>query len=161
MPSEIRSVAEEIAQDRPFPSPVQEALVTLLRTTDEVRRLLSSFVEPQGVTLQQYNVLRILRGAGSGGLPTLEIGRRMLERQPGVTRLVDRLVAKELVRRARDSEDRRQVMCSIRPEGLTLLSSLDEELEGVGHILSGGLGESEIRGLTDLLNRLRASIPQR
>lgn len=158
MPSKARSIAQDIAQGQPFTSPVQEAVVTLLRTTDEVRRLLSSLVEPHGVTLQQYNVLRILRGAGEAGLPTLEIGRRMLERQPGVTRLVDRLEAKGLVVRSRDEADRRRVVCSIRQDGLDLLVSLDRELAQVDDMVQHGLSESQVTEMTLLLNLLRSAV---
>ena len=158
MPSKPRSVAEEIAQGRPFPSPGQELVVTLLRTTDEVRRVLSSVIEPHGVTLQQYNVLRILRGAGPGGLPTLEIGRRMVERQPGVTRLVDRLVAKGLVARTRGVADRRRVVCAIGPEGLRVLEDLDREVLRMDRAVTGEFTDAETARLTGALNRLRSAV---
>jgi len=135
--------------------------VTLLRTTDEVRWLLSSVVEPRGVTLQQYNVLRILRGAGERGLPTSEIGRRMLERRPGVTRLVDRLQGKGLVGRARDDGDRRRVLCSIRQKGLELLATLDRDLARLDRVVIDGLSAPDVTELTTLLNRLRAAVRQR
>ncbi|MEJ2541471.1 MAG: MarR family transcriptional regulator [Gemmatimonadota bacterium] len=158
MSRETRTVAEEIGQRRPFSSPVQELVVTLLRTTDEVRRLLADLMEPVGVTPQQYNVLRILRGAGEAGLPTLEIGRRMLERQPGVTRLVDRLVAKNLVDRGRDPEDRRRVLCTIRAEGRALLEAADKRLESVDRVVAGGLDADDLSVLVHLLDRLRATV---
>ncbi|HZJ72423.1 MAG TPA: MarR family transcriptional regulator, partial [Planctomycetota bacterium] len=97
----------EIRQTRPFPSVEAEAVVGLMRTADVVKRGLARVVEPRGLTLQQYNVLRILRGAGPEGLPTLEIAGRMIEQAPGVTRLLDRLEAKNLVQRARCPRDRR------------------------------------------------------
>jgi DNA-binding MarR family transcriptional regulator len=100
----------------------------LLRTSDLLRRALSQVVDPEGITLQQYNVLRILRGAGEAGLPTLEIADRMVERSPGITRLLDRLEAKALVRRARCARDRRQVLCFITDVGLSLLARLDEPI---------------------------------
>ena len=88
------SVREEIRQRRPFANPAGEAVVTLLRTADRLRTFLEATLQPHGVTLQQYNVLRILRGAGDEGLPTLEVADRMIEQTPGVTRLLDRLEAK-------------------------------------------------------------------
>src|SRR5258708_15740544 len=121
--SRVRSaVQEEIQQRRPFSSPSEEAVVALVRTADLLRRALTDVVEPQGITLQQYNVLRILRGAGAEGLPTLEIAGRMIEQAPGVTRLLDRLQAKALVRRQRSPEDRRQIRCCITPASLALLT---------------------------------------
>ncbi len=82
-------------------------------------------VEPHGITLQQFNVLRILRGAGDEGLPTLEVADRMIEQTPGVTRLLDRMEAKELVRRQRCPKDRRQHLCWITAKGLALLEKID------------------------------------
>ena len=112
-------VATDILQNRPFARRAEEATVGLLLTTDVVRRWGESLVAPYGVTLQQYNVLRILRGSRPDGLPTLEIAARMLERAPGITRLLDRLERKGLIRRQRCPEDRRQVLCFITPKGLT------------------------------------------
>src|SRR5204863_9342501 len=107
------ALQREIRQRKPFRSPTQEAVVGLLRSTDRVRRARAGVVEPRGITLQQYNVLRILRGARPRGLPTLEIAARMVEHAPGITRLLDRLEAKTLVRRQRPAGDRRQVVCRI------------------------------------------------
>ena len=92
-------LATELRQTKGFSSVEQEAALGLLRTADTIRRHYSEALSDHGITLQQYNVLRILRGAGEAGLPTLEIGERMLDRTPGVTRLVDRLVKKGLVER--------------------------------------------------------------
>lgn len=115
----------EIKQTKPFTSESQEAFLLLLKTTDQLRRSLSRQMEGAGVTLQQYNVLRILRGAGLEGLPTLEIANRMIEETPGITRLIDRLEDRGWVERERSVADRRQVICRISETGLGLLSSLD------------------------------------
>lgn len=155
-----RSVAEEIGQSRPFPGPGQEVVVTLLRTTDEVRRYLTRLLEPEDITVQQYNVLRILRGAGAEGLPTLEIGRRMVEQQPGVTRLVDRLETKGLVRRKRDDQDRRKVVCTIGQSGLELLARVDRRMVRLEEEMAVGLPADRGRGLVEVLNRLRAHLQE-
>src|SRR3954464_4626707 len=124
--SRVRSaVQEEIQQRRPFSSAAEEAVVALVRTADLLRRSLGKIVEPHGITLQQYNVLRILRGAGTDGLPTLEIAARMVEHAPGVTRLLDRLQGKAFVRRQRSAAARRQIRCWITPAGLELLDRLE------------------------------------
>ncbi len=151
-------VADEIRQSVPFRSPSQEALVSLMRTADEVRRFLTRAIGEEDVTLQQYNVLRILRGAGEEGLPTLEIGRRMIERQPGVTRLIDRLIRKEFVARRRDRIDRRKVVCSITPSGLELLDRLDARIDGTDGAVLEALQVGELHTLIDHLDRLRAGI---
>src|SRR3954449_5749780 len=107
-----------------FRSREQQATLGLLRTSDALKRSLAQVIEPHGITPQQYNVLRILRGAGPDGLPTLTIGERMIEQTPGVTRLVDRLERKGLVTRAPCPTDRRRVFCRITPKGLDLLTEL-------------------------------------
>src|SRR5260370_14400215 len=127
-------IADEIKQSRPFPAKGEEAMVALMRTSDLVRRLASDVVEAHGITLQQYNVLRILRGAGDCGLPTLEIAERMVEQTPGITRLVDRLEEKKLAARERCLTDRRQVFCRITPAGLTLLRKLDKPVAEAGRV---------------------------
>lgn len=119
------SVLDEIKQRKPFPSKEQEAAVTLLRTADVVRRHLGSVLEGHGITAQQYNVLRILRGAGVRGLPTLEIAERMIEEAPGITRLLERLEKKNLVTRRRRHADKRCVDCRITPAGRALVATLD------------------------------------
>ena len=147
----------EIRQRKPFRSSAHEALVGLLRTTDRVRRTLAGVVEPRGLTLQQYNVLRILRGARPAGLPTLEIAARMVEHAPGITRLLDRLEAKTLVRRQRHDDDRRQVMCRITPAGLRLLAGLDSGLQRAEESTLGMLSRRDLRRLIALLDRIRAA----
>jgi DNA-binding MarR family transcriptional regulator len=112
-------VATDIKQSRPFERRAEEATVDLMLTADVVRRFGESLIAPSGVTAQQYNVLRILRGSRPDGLPTLEIAGRMIEQAPGITRLLDRLERKGLIRRQRCPGDRRQVLCFITPKGLT------------------------------------------
>jgi DNA-binding MarR family transcriptional regulator len=147
---------QELKQNRPFRSVAQEAGVALLRTTDLVRRRMTTVLQEEAVTLQQYNVLRILRGAGPEGLPTLEIAERMIEQAPGITRLLDRLESKGLVARERCPTDRRQVTCRIAPEGLALLSRLDRVVDSLDESLLGDLSPTDLRRLVRLLDRIRA-----
>jgi DNA-binding MarR family transcriptional regulator len=151
------ALQREIRQRRPFRSSTQEAAVGLLRTTDRVRRTLAGVVEPRGITLQQYNVLRILRGARPRGLPTLEIAARMVEHAPGITRLLDRLEAKALVRRQRHAADRRQVLCRITATGLRLLAGLDAGVQRADESTLGVLSRRDLRRLIALLDRIRAA----
>jgi DNA-binding MarR family transcriptional regulator len=155
------SIAVEIQQKRPFPSLSQEVGVGLLRTCDLIRRRMAEVVEPRGVTGQQYNVLRILRGAAPEPLPTLEIASRMIEATPGITRLLDRLEEKGLVRRRRCDSDRRQVHCWITPAGLGLLDELDPIVEATLGSGLGELGPARLRRLGDLLDRVRESLRDR
>ena len=91
----------------------QDAIVSILRTANYLDRFCAPMFDQHGITSQQFNVLRILRGAGLGGLPTLDIAERMIEQAPGITRLLDRLEGKKLVRRERPADNRRQVLCYI------------------------------------------------
>ena len=134
----------------------QEAAVGLLRTTDAIRRHFSAIVAPFGITLQQYNVLRILRGAGRDGLPTLAIGERMVEQTPGVTRLVDRLVKKGFVTRRPCDEDRRRVFCHITPSGLKVLAALEEPVAKGDALSVAPLTPAELDKLISMLDRIRA-----
>lgn len=129
--------------------------VSLMRTADLVRRAVAVVIDRSGITVQQYNVLRILRGAGKDGLPTLEIAERMIEQTPGITRLLDRLEAKELVRRERCPTDRRQVTCRITDGGMKLLSTLDRPVAEAEKAALSGLTPPQLRQLITLLDRTR------
>ena len=154
------SIRSEIKQRRPFPSPHQEALVALIRTADMLRRVVGGVVEPHRITAQQYNVLRILRGAGAEGLPTLEIAERMIEQTPGITRLIDRLESKNLVSRERSSTDRRCVYCRITPAGLDLLARLDAPVEDASGLSLASLTKRELALLVEMLDRARERMNQ-
>jgi len=153
-------IQDEIAQARPFASSRQECLVGLLRTSDVVRRRLSTVIEPEGLTLQQYNVLRILRGAGPGGLPTLEIAERMLERAPGITRLLERLERKGLISRQRSAPDQRQVVCRVTRRGLGILSRLQRPVDRADGTCLGDLDSEQVEQLILLLDGVRHETPE-
>jgi DNA-binding MarR family transcriptional regulator len=158
MANKPKTVREEIRQTRPFSSMAAEAILTLYRTSDAVQRDFARLIEPEGISAQQYNVLRILRGAGAEGLPTLDIADRMVERTPGITRLLDKLEAKLLVRRKRCPQDRRQVLCYITEQGLKLLAHLDRPLTDAGIRCMSSLNAEEMRTLIELLNHVRAGL---
>lgn len=116
---------------------------------------MAAVIEPHGITGQQYNVLRILRGAEPDGLPTLTVAERMIERAPGVTRMMDRLEAKGLVTRERWEDDRRSVHCRITKRGLDLLEELDRPVEEIGRVAFATLSQGEVAQLVTLLERVR------
>lgn len=151
------ALQHELRQRRPFQSTAHEAVVGLMRTADLVRRQMAALVEPHGITVQQFNVLRILRGAGDEGVPTLEVADRMIEQTPGVTRLLDRLEAKELVRRQRCPRDRRQHLCWITPKGLALLQKLDGVLMRAHEDTLKGLRSKDRVAFIRLLDAIRAA----
>jgi DNA-binding MarR family transcriptional regulator len=140
-----------------FRSREQQATLGLLRTADAVKRSLAQVIEPHGITPQQYNVLRILRGAGPAGLPTLTIGERMVEQTPGVTRLVDRLEGKGLVARTPCPNDRRRVFCRITEKGLELLTELDEPVNRWDAQAVSALAPADLASLIGLLDRVRSA----
>jgi len=150
------ALQREIRQTRPFRSTRQEALLGLLKTSDVLRRFLATLAEPHGITLQQYNVLRILRGAGPEGLPTLEIAERLIEQAPGVTRLLDRLEGKGLVKRQRCPLDRRQVTCRITPRGLKQLARMDGSMDAADDRGLGMLPDRDVERLVEILDVVRA-----
>lgn len=155
MARQSSQLQKELRQSRPFHSIYQEAALSVLKTADVIRRDVTKQLESYDLTAQQYNVLRILRGAGKEGLPTLSIGERLIEETPGMTRLLDRLEAKGLVRRERCEQDRRQVLCYLTAEGTALLARLDPAVGETEKTLAGRLTESEAETLVELLEKLR------
>ncbi len=152
------SLQAEIQQTTPFRSLSEEAILSILRTADLVRTAITDLLAPAGITMQQYNVLRILRGAGEAGLPTLAIGDRMIESAPGITRLLDRMEAKSWVSRTRCKIDRRVVHARISTEGLRLLDNLDQPLRSSTALGLSGMEESALGQLIQLLAAARQSI---
>jgi len=158
MEERVSALQREIQQTKPFRSIGQEAMLSLMRTTDLIQRRLAKMLAPSGITQQQYNVLRILRGAGPEGLPTLAIADRMVERTPGVTRLIDRLVAKGWVHRERARDDRRRVDCTISEEGRALLEELEDPVNHFDDELLGMLSADEQQQLVGMLDRIREGL---
>jgi DNA-binding MarR family transcriptional regulator len=132
----------------------ENAFVSLLRAADRVRDLRERVVEQAGVTGQQYKVLRILRDAEPDGLATLAIARRMIERAPGITRMIDRLEAKGLAARERRVGDRRYVNCRLTPKGAQLLKRLDQPLAEADRMAFAGMKSGEVEQLIALLDQI-------
>lgn len=148
-------LADELRQSRPFRSPAQEATLAVLRTADVIRRHFTRVVAPAGLTIHQYNVLRILRGAAGHPLSVLDIQNRLIEETPGVSRIVERLVARKLARRERSATDRRQLGCFITEVGLQVLARLDDEMDGADIELARGLELRHLQALIDGLQHMR------
>jgi DNA-binding MarR family transcriptional regulator len=148
MPSDLRN---EIKQTKPFVSAEAEAHLNLERTAAVLGHAFGERLKPFGVTPTQYNVLRILRGAGDGGLCRNEIRDRLISQVPDVTRLLDRLENSGLIERQRSTTDRRLVTTRITAAGLALLSRLDEPVREMHRELLGHVGEERLRALIELL----------
>ena len=151
----LPSLQQELQQARPFVSLEAEAALSVARTAALLDAETAEALKPHGLTPTQYNVLRILRGAGEAGYCRYEVGDRLVTPVPDVTRLLDRLEAAGLVDRARDPEDRRQVRARITPRGLRLLAELDGVTRDLHHRQLGHLGEERLRALVELLAAAR------
>lgn len=154
-----RTLQEELKQSKPFDSPADEAVVALMRTAALVRRAIAQRVERYGISPAQYNVLRILRGAGPEGLPTLAVRDRLIEEAPGITRLVDKLQEAGYLHRERGGGDRRVVHCVISERGLRLLDAMDTLIKETARLVSDGLPNADDqRQLIELLARVRGGL---
>jgi DNA-binding MarR family transcriptional regulator len=146
---------QEIAQQRPFSSTEEEALLNLMRTADCLQRTIQRRTRHWGITSTQYNVLRILRGAGSQGLTCSAIGERMITAEPDITRLLARMKVLKLIKQQRDKRDRRVVWTQISSSGLDLLGKMDDEVTRMPKELLGHLNQKELVEFIRLLELAR------
>lgn len=148
----------ELKQTRPFPTRAAEAMLSIMRTAAVLEHQVGELLKPHGITVTQYNVLRILRGAGAEGLCGREVAERMVARVPDVPRLLERLEAMKLISRERDPSDRRHVTARISGKGSELLATVTPELEAFERTRLGHLSERALTGLIDGLDAVRAAI---
>jgi DNA-binding MarR family transcriptional regulator len=153
-----KSLRDEIGQTKPFTSLEEEVLLGIVRTGARLEHAIVEGLKPYGVTPTQYNVLRILRGAGKGGLRCDEVRRRMLKAVPDTTRLLDRLATAGLVVRERDALDRRAVVTRITERGLDLLERMDVPVRSMHGELVGHMADGDLRKLADLLTEARGEL---
>lgn len=150
-----RKLKDEIGQTKKFTSPEEEAILSILRTNEMLQIHLVRLFREHGLTEQQYNVLRILRGAGEP-LPCLEVADRMVTIVPAITGLMDRLEKRGFVKRERCTRDRRVVYASLTRAGRQLLSVLDQPVDTMHKSLLGHMKRGELRTLITLLEKARA-----
>jgi len=151
----MASLQAEIKQTKPFGSPIDEALLSVLRTAAVLEHHLSDVLKPFGITHTQYNVLRILRGAGNAGLCGREVAERLVSRVPDISRLLDRMEEMELVDRERDSADRRHVTSRISSKGLRMLDQTTPALVTVERNRLAGLDPERLKLLIETLAQIR------
>lgn len=144
-----------LIKQKEFASPSQEAILNIIATESWLMSEISAQLAPHGVTPNQYNVLRILRGSHPKPCRCAEIGDRLLDRTPDVTRLLVRIQKAGLVSRQRAAHDRRIVEVSITEKGLDLLSRLDEPMNALQDRVTKHLSSSELRSLSDMLDKVR------
>ena len=148
-------ILEELQQNKPFQYIEEEAFLNVQRTADVLMQALLAVLKPCGLSATQYNVLRILRGASSGGMTCKDIGGRMITPDPDITRLLDRLEKRNLVNRNRARDDRRFVTIQITSQGLELLNQLDGPIRELQVQLFHELGQQRVLQLVNLLEDVR------
>ncbi len=149
----------ELRQRTPFEGPEHEAYLNLIRTASALMRREVELLKTYDLTPAQFNVLRILRGAGEDGLICREIGERMVAFDPDVTKLLDRLEARGLATRERRASDRRAIVARISPEGSRLLRTTDRPMRELVVALLGHLGSRRLETLSALLEAAREKAP--
>lgn len=154
----MSAVQHEIRQTKPFRSLEEEVYISLRLTAQVLDEPWARYLRKgEGISPSQYNLLRILRGAGEQGRTMSEIAERMINRDPDVTRLADRTVKLGLARRKRDTEDRRVVKLFISGRGTDMLDRLDDAVKVFMERTLSGLGEKRLKQLRDLLDQARES----
>lgn len=141
-------------RERRVPSAVPHGVITLMRAADQARRQMVAALQPYDVTLQQANVLIILRRAGAEGVPTLQVADRLVEQTPGITRLVNALAAKKYIRRRRCRDDARQQLCYLTEKGARLLGRLLPALDASCARILRPLDGPELESLTTSLAKI-------
>jgi DNA-binding MarR family transcriptional regulator len=148
-------ILKELQQSKPFRHLEEEVFLNLQRTADALMQEITDILKPFGLSPTQYNVMRILRGAGDAGITCKEIGARMITRDPDITRLLDRLERRHLVTRNRAKEDRRFVSIHITNEGLSLLKELDDPIAQRQLDLMGHMDKQQLYRMVELLETIR------
>ena len=150
-------IQQELQQTKPFRNVGEEVLLNIMRTADVLELKLTDLLKPHGLSPTQYNVLRILRGAGKEGASCKDIGSRMLTRDPDVTRMMDRLEDRKLIERGRAKEDRRVVTHSLTADGLHLVNQLDRPMERLQRDLLRHMAPERLKELIELLEEIRSA----
>jgi DNA-binding MarR family transcriptional regulator len=154
-----RKLRQELKQSKPFASPEQEVVLEIQRTAQVVMRWVAEGLKPSGLTPQQFNVLRILRGASPNPLSASQICERMVTYDPDLTRLLDRLEAAGMVRKERHADDRRVVNVHVTAAGRETVERASVAVSArIGEALRG-IGETRLGELADLLELVRGNTP--
>jgi len=148
----------EIKQTKPFPRRSGEAVLSVLRTAALLEHQINEVLRPYGITELQYNVLRILRGAGPNGWCGREIAERLVSKVPDVSRLLDRMESMQLLRRERDATDRRHVTARITPKGLRVLDEASPKLDVFERERFGHLDAERLQHVIDGLADIRSAL---
>jgi DNA-binding MarR family transcriptional regulator len=149
---------QEIQQTKSIQLLEEEAMLNILRTADVLMLALADVLKPFLLSATQYNVLRILRGAGKQGASCKDIGNRLVARDPDITRLMDRLEQRGLVIRDRAKEDRRVVVHQLTDAGRRLVDELDAVIDALHRRTMGHMKAEKLRTLVGLLEEIRSGL---
>lgn len=147
---------EHIKQTVPFEDRAHEAMLNLFVASAHVRRKIEKVCGGYDLQFSHYNVLRILRGVHPDGHPRREIIERMLDSSPDVTRLIDKLVGRGIVRRSESPEDRRVTIHTITDQGLDLLEDMDPEIRAVHHWFDDRVSDRDLQHLSRICEGIYA-----
>ena len=145
---------EEAIKQKKFSSPYQKAIINIIYTANWINRKNNALLKPYGISIQQYNILRILRGQYPKTATVQILMNRMLDKTSNTSRLVEKLRLKSLVIREIDDSDRRSVKVQITPEGMDLLSKLDEKISAFENALKH-IPEKDVQFLSEILDNIR------
>ena len=151
------TLQQELKKRGPFDSVEQEATLAVMRTSDLLENRVARLLRDHGLTLTQYNVLRILRGEGKP-LPCLEVANRMIQVAPAITRVVDQLLALELITKTQSAEDRRVFEIELTPAAGRLLKKLDQPILDTHAALLSKVSKADLKSLIRILELVRAGI---
>jgi len=154
-----RRLREELKQTRPFASLEQEVVLEIQRTEQIVMRWVVEALKPSGLTPQQFNILRILRGAGPDPLSASQICERMVTHDPDLTRLLDRLEAAGMIRKERHADDRRVVNVHVTEAGHETVERASVAVSARIKEALRGIGATRLSELADLLELVRGNTP--
>lgn len=152
------ALQSELKKRGPFDSVEQEAMLALMRTTDLLENRLARLFREYGLTLSQYNVLRILRGEGKP-MPCLEVAERMIQVAPAITRVVDQLLKVKLITKTQSAEDRRVFEIELTPAAVKLLNKMDQPVLDLHASLLSSVTKSNLRSMIGILETVRSGVP--
>lgn len=154
-----RTLQNELKKRGPFDSVEQEATLAVLRTSDLLENRFARLLREYDLTQSQYNVLRILRGEGKP-LPCLEVAQRMIQVAPAITRVVDQLLAQDLITKTQSTNDRRVFEIELTPAARRLLKAVDQPILDLHAMLLSNVSQTDLKTLIKILEAVRAGIKE-
>lgn len=155
----MASLKTELKKKGPFSSLEQESMLGIMRTSDLLENRMARLLREYGLTMSQYNVLRILRGEGEP-MPCLDVAERMIQVVPAITRVVDQLLKVELIHKSQSVDDRRVFLIELKPKAKKLLERLDQPVLDLHADLLANVTKADQRQLIEILNKIRMGVSE-